>query len=212
MIYTIDCRYRECGASYSAQTLKATLSGDLVRMESTMRGQGWEVDYEGWRCPFHAPKEAAKADDEDVTACHFARCLNYCKGTSEAELAVSGWRSAGIVGGSERWICPACWKTTQPEPAPEPVHEFPLWAANEMKVIAAEVAKAEVRAFVDRVRHQATTNDSYVFQDVALMLYSESSEMQADIAADKQEANPPMPTYPEEPGTKDNPYDTEIPF
>jgi len=157
MLYTIKCRRGHCGASHSGAVCEQTLTGDLFRLQERMRLVGWLDGPAGWLCPFDAPKPATKGPKQGHAKrmlCARFECMNLCDTTDPGELTAHGWHQTSRTVDKEAWYCPACWKTTQPEPIhaqaaaimnPAPASD---WSIDEIKEVAAEVAKAEIQAFV----------------------------------------------------------------
>lgn len=199
MIYTICCKRDDCGGMHSSK------SEEGCNVEAKIHG--WKESFEsGWLCPFHAPKEAAKTtkspNDHRRTLCERFECLNLCDTTEPGQLTASGWHNVITEpNGTLVWYCPACWKTTQPEPMPifdqaEAMHaaEFSI---DQVKEIAAEVAKKEIRAFVTSLSiYRAAIGGQYSAQ--ALL------EAMEDMTEPES-----TPAFPEETGTKENPYAIE---
>lgn len=129
MIYTIRCRRGHCGSQYQYDFGTLGLEMAAMEIEKRAESRGWYRDDAGWLCPFDAPQPAAEkpipkmlskaTPSEDYTRCSFQDCCNANLCTSNERLTRDGWHTKEIGQHGQQWLCPACWKTTQPEPTPE---------------------------------------------------------------------------------------------
>jgi len=114
MIYTIKCRRGHCGSQFAYESHNREPGDCEQTLRERAEKQGWVYCHDGtlgWLCPFDAPKEAAKP----TTNCSFPGCSNTCRTHAPEVLVACGWH--GLHNDANEWLCPACWKTTQPDPA-----------------------------------------------------------------------------------------------
>lgn len=165
MIYTIRCRRGHCGSQYQYDFGALGLERAATEIEKRAESRGWCRDDAGWLCPFDAPKPAPKTTGEvlgtgDYTGCMQSLCGNVNVCLDEKNLVKDGWRR---VGGE--WYCPACWKTTQPEPVdPETgrCHSQCDWSIDQVKAAAGEVFLEEMERLIKRSIdvYDSAVNDS----------------------------------------------------
>lgn len=120
MIYTIKCGLGTCGArhEYVSENREPAWCEDSLKAEADKHG--WvkqKLNPLRWLCPFHAPK-APEASYQPRTHCVRIECGNMNKSLEAAALVKDGWHYVphNEPGKHMAWYCPACWKTTQPEP------------------------------------------------------------------------------------------------
>lgn len=152
MIYTIKCRRGHCGAKHDTEDIDIGYDPSVAtEFHQTIVLHGWIKDEQGWLCPFDAPKPAAEKPIEEEhpfgTFCKRGQCGNANMSTLTNRLIEDGWRaSAG------EWLCPACWKTTQPDPGPamaEPA-QVPFMSRGDVAMIARSEIKAALRRICDK--------------------------------------------------------------
>ena len=192
MIYTIRCKKGHCPARFQTDD-RDPMEGPSTsanNIESKAREHGWvEID-RGWLCPFDAPNPAAEkpipktlseaTPGEDYTICSFQDCCNANLTTTEGVLLKDGWRRA-LRAATEPafWLCPACWKTTQPEtePGPDPIKELEDLEreAAERRQEMRKVAKEEIRAAFARILNKSERGGKARCDALATMIEDEAA-------------------------------------
>ena len=160
MIYTIKCRRGHCGSQYCLEIADHNLKAGREHIEENAKARGWIEGHDGaigWLCPFDAPKPAAEPVDQNIVASTFCSGLGCCNASTVSVptiLLSNGWH---LNNDTHSWICPACWKTTQPEPAYIQTQEGNIeripaqcdWSIEEVRGVAVEVFLEKMRELLD---------------------------------------------------------------
>lgn len=212
MIYRVKCKRGHCGARFETDDRDPIEDPghSAMNLEKAAEHAGWHRDLQGWLCPFDAPKEAAKPQEALLTLCCTKMCNNGNVSNVRELLIADGWHQKKERDVPEfSWLCPACWKTTQPEPIHEQAAAImnpfpPEFSIDEVRGIAGEVFFVLMRDVLTKAKANA---DKLFPRLQTTIQHLESALTQCEVEDSNANSRRPCGNDSSSPGSGDAPGD-----